>query len=75
MELLKHAEWCEDRPELYHYRDARDEIDVVIEDCSGDLACVEVKSTASLTTKDYRAMARLRDSRPKHFKASVVPLT
>ncbi len=75
MELLKHAEWCEDRPELYHYRDGRDEIDVVIEDRGGDLACVEVKSTASLTTKDYRAMARLRDSRPKHFKAGVVLYT
>lgn len=75
MELLKHAEWCEDRPELYHYRDGRDEIDVVIEARGGDLACVEVKSTASLTRTDYRAMAKLRDSRPEHFKAGVVLYT
>ena len=71
-ELIKHAEWCEDRPELYHYRDGRDEIDIVIEDRGGDLACVEVKATASLTTKDYRVMARLRDARSTHFKAGVV---
>lgn len=75
MELLKHAEWCEDRPELYHYRDGRDEIDVVIEDRGGNLACVEVKASASPTAKDYRAMAKLRDSCSEHFKAGVVLYT
>ena len=75
MELLKHAEWCEDRPELYHYRDGRDEIDIVIEDRGGNLACVEVKSIASLSSKDYRTMAKLRDARSKHFKAGIVLYT
>ena len=75
MELLKQAEWCEDRPELYHYRDGRDEIDIVIEDRGGDLACAEVKAAATVTAKDYRAMAKLRDVRPKQFKAGIVLYT
>ena len=75
MELLKHLELCDDRPELFHYRDGRDEIDVVIEDRSGSLACVEVKAAATVKPHDYRAMGKLRDARTERFKAGVVLYT
>jgi predicted AAA+ superfamily ATPase len=75
MELLKHIELCDDRPELYHYRSGRDEIDAVIEDRSGDLACVEVKAAATVAPKDYRAMEKLRTARSDRFKAGVVLYT
>jgi predicted AAA+ superfamily ATPase len=75
MELLKHLELCDDRPELFHYRNGRDEIDIVIEDRSGDLACVEVKAAATVASADYRAMEKLRDARPDGFKAGIVLYT
>jgi predicted AAA+ superfamily ATPase len=75
MEITKHADWCEDRPDLYHYRDGRDEIDIVIEGRSGELACVEVKATASPDAKDWRAMAKLRDRVGERFRAGVVLYT
>lgn len=75
MELLKHIESCDDRPELFHYRNGRDEIDVVIEDRRGDLACVEIKAAATVVPKDYRAMEKLRDTRSDRFKAGIVLYT
>jgi predicted AAA+ superfamily ATPase len=75
MELLKHLELCDDRPELFHYRNGRDEIDAVIEDRSGNLACVEVKAAATVTPKDHHAMGKLRDARPGSFKAGIVLYT
>jgi hypothetical protein len=75
MELLKHLELCDDRPELFHYRSGRDEIDVVIEDRGGNLACVEVKAAATVAPKDHRAMGKLRDARDGRFKAGIVLYT
>jgi uncharacterized protein len=75
MELLKHADWCEDRPELYHYRDGRDEIDVVIKSRSAEIVAAEVKSAATVTPGDYRALEKLRDARADKFKAGIVLYT
>ncbi len=36
MEIVKHAAWSEAQPDIYHYRDGRDEIDLVVEARSGD---------------------------------------
>jgi predicted AAA+ superfamily ATPase len=75
MELLKHLELCDDRPELFHYRNGRDEIDIVIEDRGGDLACVEIKAAATVAPTDYRAMEKLRDARGNRFKAGIILYT
>ncbi len=75
MELLKHIELCDDRPELYHYRNGRDEIDIVIEDRGGNLACVEIKAAATVAPGDHRAMEKLRDARGDRFKAGIVLYT
>jgi len=72
MELLKQLELCDDRPELFHYRNGRDEIDVVIEDRSGNLACVEVKAAATVASRDHQAMGKLRDARTESFRAGIV---
>lgn len=72
MEIVKHASWSQSRPEVFHYRDDRDEIDIVIEDRSGAIACVEVKAAASVSERDYRPMSKLRDRRSDQFKAGVV---
>ncbi|MBA3329218.1 MAG: ATP-binding protein [Solirubrobacterales bacterium] len=75
MELLKHIGWSVNPPQIFHYRDGRDEIDLVLEARNGDLACVEVKASASVRPADYRPMAKLRDARTDHFKIGVVFFT
>jgi predicted AAA+ superfamily ATPase len=36
----------------FHYRQGRDEIDVVLEDRAGNVAAVEVKASASIRARD-----------------------
>jgi predicted AAA+ superfamily ATPase len=75
MEILKHQSWaCEDST-LRHYRVDDDEIDVVLESQSGDLALIEVKARASVRERDWRVMKKLRDMRPDRFRAGVLLYT
>ena len=69
MEVMKHLEWADTDARLHHYRRKDDEVDVVLENRSGELACVEVKASATVREKDWRQMATIRDARPKRFKA------
>jgi uncharacterized protein len=72
MEILRHAEWSERAPKPFHYRQGREEINIVLEDRSGDIACVEVKASASIQSRDWRALSRLRDARGKSFRCGVL---
>jgi uncharacterized protein len=75
MEILKHLGWAAQHATLRHYRVHDDEIDIVIEAQSGELAAVEVKASASIRESDWRVMRRVRDDRPQLFKAGVVLYT
>jgi predicted AAA+ superfamily ATPase len=75
MEVLKHSNWSEHRPRLFHYRQGRDEIDLILERRSGEIAAIEVKASASVHTADWRAMARLRDARSESFSCGVLLYT
>lgn len=58
---------------FFHYRD-RDgvEVDIVIERDARALAGVEIKAAASVTERDFRGLAKLRDATGKRFTAGVV---
>lgn len=75
-ELLRQAQWQLDVPRAFHFRD-RDgrEVDLVFERRSGDVAGVEVKSAASVTTSDFRGLRHLRDKLGDRFKLGVVIYT
>ncbi len=75
MEILRHAEWSESAPRLFHYRQGRDEIDVVLEDRAGNVAAVEAKASASIKPRDWRALERLREAKGKSFRAGVLLYT
>ncbi len=75
MEILKHQSWAAEHSTLRHYRVHDDEIDIVLESQAGDLVAVEVKASASIRERDWRAMRRLRDSRADRFKAGAVLYT
>jgi predicted AAA+ superfamily ATPase len=72
MEVIKHADWAQTDARVHHYRDGRDEIDIVLESRSGDIAAIEVKAGASLDARDWHVLAKLRDRSPERFRAGVV---
>jgi predicted AAA+ superfamily ATPase len=72
MEIVKHAEWAQTGSRVHHYRDGRDEIDIVLEDRSGRIAAIEVKAGASLDARDWRVLAKLRDRAANRFQAGVL---
>jgi uncharacterized protein len=77
MELARLLDWAETSATQYHYRDrsTEDEIDVVLESRSGQIVCIECKAAATVRHEDYRAMAKLRDSRGARFVAGIVLYT
>jgi uncharacterized protein len=76
MELDRQREWSECEPSLFHYRDGdRREVDIVLELRSGEIAGVEVKSAATVTSKDFAGLRHLRDRLGGRFKAGVVLYT
>jgi predicted AAA+ superfamily ATPase len=77
MEIARLVDWAETSATQYHYRDrsTEDEIDVVLESRSGQIACIECKAAATVRHQDYRAMRKLRDSRGAQFAAGIVLYT
>ncbi len=72
MEMLRLTEWAETDTRLYHYRQGREEIDLILESRAGDVAAIEVKAAATVRPRDYAALVRLRDARGEHFKTGIV---
>jgi len=72
MEIVKHADWAQTDTRVHHYRDGRDEIDIVLEDRAGEIAAIEVKAGASLDARDWRALTKLRDRAGIRFRAGIL---
>jgi hypothetical protein len=75
LELLRLAEWADTDTRQYHYRQGREEIDLILESRAGDIAAIEVKATATLRARDYTAIAKLRQARGEQFTAGIVLYT
>lgn len=75
MEVARLVEWAETSVTQYHYRNRDDEVDVVLESRSGEIACIECKAAATLTPSDYRPMEKLRDTRGTQFTGGIVLYT
>jgi predicted AAA+ superfamily ATPase len=76
MELVRQCAWSRHEPSLFHYRDSQQrEVDIVLEQRSGEIAGVEVKSGASVKSKDFAGLRHMRDKLGARFKAGVVLYT
>jgi predicted AAA+ superfamily ATPase len=76
MELERMRELSDCEPSLFHYRDSSQrEVDIVLELRSGEVAGVEVKSAASISSRDFAGLRHLRDALGSRFKAGVVLYT
>jgi uncharacterized protein len=72
MEIVKHRDWAATRVRIHHYRQRDEEVDIVLENNAGEVACIEVKAAATVRPSDWRTMGKLRDARGDKFRAGVV---
>jgi len=72
-ELLKHSTTADNDYRLLYYRDAdKFEVDVVIENSTGQLVGVEVKASATVKERDLRGLKKLASLAGDQFTAGVL---
>ena len=72
-ELRRQESWSDMGARFFHYREREGtEVDIVIERGARALAGVEVKAGATVTERDFRGLAKLRDTLGKRFSSGVV---
>lgn len=74
-EIARQVPWSEGAPTIFHYRDKAREVDLILETPDGRVAAIEVKSGASVSDEDFRALAYLRDRIGPDFVQGVVLYT
>lgn len=73
MELTKQASWSERSPELFHFRTSTgQEVDVVLEDASGNLVGVEIKARATAKADDFKGLRKLQELSGDRFHRGVL---
>jgi hypothetical protein len=72
MEVLKHLGWSTNRARLYHYQRDREDVDLVLERADGRIVAIEVKARATIGSRDYRWLVKLRERYGPRFTAGIV---
>jgi predicted AAA+ superfamily ATPase len=73
MELRKQSSRSKTQPQLYYWRTASgQEVDIVLEDSTGQLVGIEVKASATLQREDLRGLQVLADAARKRWVRGVV---
>jgi uncharacterized protein len=76
MELKKQITWSAVKPRMLHFRtQAGQEVDVVLEDRTGNLVGIEVKASASVTAKDFKGLYALAEATGKRFYRGIILYT
>ncbi len=62
-EIMKIATWSEQRCSFFHYRDKdKNEVDFVIGNQNGEIVGIEVKSSATVSPKDFSGLKKLQEA-------------
>lgn len=73
MELKKQLGWNRTKAQLFHFRTQRgQEVDIVLEDLSGRVVGIEVKSSASVTADDFKGLRLFHETIGKRFLRGIV---
>lgn len=76
MELQKQAAWSRVRPQMFHFRtQTGQEVDIVLEDSTGQLVGVEVKAASTIYTQDFKGLRALAELSSGRFHRGVVLYT
>jgi predicted AAA+ superfamily ATPase len=71
-ELKRQAGWNDRTIQFYHFRDKDGfEVDIVLEQ-AGKVAGIEIKAASTVTKKDFRGLAKLKETMGDRFVAGVV---
>jgi len=72
-ELRKQATWLDGPLHFFHYRDKdKVEVDIIIENGTGDCFAVEVETAAALNTKDFAGLQRFQNVAGERFKLGIL---
>ncbi len=73
-ELYKQATWCDLRIRIFHYRTSQGsfEVDIVLEDAEGRIVGIEVKSSETIHTGDFKGLKNLQETAGKKFVRGIV---
>lgn len=72
-EIRRQASWHAADIQFHHFRDKDGyEIDIVLERGANEIAGIEVKAGATVTTKDFRGLRKLRQATGKRFATGIV---
>lgn len=72
-ELVKQLGWPVRRPRLYHYREAAgSEVDVILEEPSGQIVGIEVKARTSVSSQQFAGLRQLQAEAKSRFHRGVV---
>ena len=72
-ELHKIATWSDERCTFSHFRDKdKNEVDIVMENRRGEVVGIEVKASATVSSKDFSGMRKLAEACGKKFVQGLV---
>ncbi len=72
-EIRRQLTWSEHNPRLFHFRDHNGaEVDLILETDGGAVVAIEVKAASTVTAKETRWLAQLRDRLGERFVAGLV---
>jgi uncharacterized protein len=75
-ELQKQATWSKTSVAMYHCRTtAGEEVDVILEDRSGNIVGIEIKSSEKVTTDDFKGLKYLKEKVGEKFVMGIVLYT
>ena len=76
MELRKQSAWSNTQPQLFHFRtQTGQEVDLVMENAAGRVVGVEVKSSATVGSRDFRGLRALAEASGDRFRRGIVLYT
>lgn len=75
-EVRKQSTWSRTHPQLFHFRtQTGQEVDIVLEDASGNLVGIEVKASTQIAASDFKGLRALQELAGARFQRGVLLYT
>lgn len=76
LELLKQISWSDMNIQMFHYRDyAQSEVDIVLEGPAGGLVAIEVKSSQTISSDDFKGLKNFQNFVGDKFRQGILLYT
>jgi predicted AAA+ superfamily ATPase len=73
LELLKQISWSDKVVHIYHYRDySYSEVDVILEGPGGDLVAIEIKSSETISSHDFKGLRAFQEVAGEKFLQGIL---